>query len=430
MKEWEDIVKERLEGYESTLPEGSYAEFQRLRADGREAAPRKKVYPLAWAAAVAVAASLAAVLLLWQPSRPEGGVQLVQQLEVRPEGAGQQPPARIEGAVQQQAEETPVADDSAAGEPASAPSLLAQAAPVKPVRPATRPAMAQPEPQAEPRPESMDVPEKVEETSSETPVPEEDKETPVTVREEPFIPTGSPFIPEDRPGQRVNLKVAAPVAGGVLGTGALALLVSSFAPRSAAELAPGPGNDYYSDKPGGLNPIGEPVENSDVKEEQLLDSRHAFPLRLGVSARIPVWNRLYLNTGLEYSRYASSFTYLLMGEKTQVAQYLGLPLRLDWVFPLGKRFDAYAGAGMQADYCLSVRRGGVSVRRDGIALSLGAAAGVQLNLTQNVGLYAEPRLSWRVPTGATGYQTYRTRHPWMFSVSAGVRINIEKKGGK
>lgn len=422
MKKWEDIVKERLEGYESTLPEGSYAEFRRLRADGKEATPRKKVYPLAWAAAVAVAASLAAVLLLWQPSRPEGGVHLVQQES-----------APIEGDVrlaQPLSEETPVADDSAAGEPASAPSLLAQAAPVKPVRPATRPVMAQPEPQAEPRPESMDVPEKVEETSSETPAPEEDKETPVTVREEPFIPTGSPFIPEDRPGQRVNLKVAAPVAGGVLGAGALALLVSSFAPRSAAELAPGPGNDYYSGKPGALNPNGEPVENPDVKEEQLLDSRHAFPLRLGVSARIPVWNRLYLNTGLEYSRYASSFTYLLMGEKTQVAQYLGIPLRLDWVFPLGKRFDAYAGAGMQADYCLSVRRGGISARRDGIALSLGAAAGVQLNLTQNVGLYAEPQLSWRVPTGATGYQTYRTRHPWMFSVSAGVRINIERKGGK
>ena len=79
MKQWEDIVKERLEGYESTLPEGSYAQFQKLRAKGKQA-PRKKVYSFVWAAVAAVAASLAAVLFLRQPAQPiEEGVQLVQQ---------------------------------------------------------------------------------------------------------------------------------------------------------------------------------------------------------------------------------------------------------------------------------------------------------------------------------------------------------------
>ena len=62
MKQWEDIVKERLEGYESTLPEGSYAQFQKLR-EGKKSA-RKKVYPLVWTAAAVVAASLVAVFFL------------------------------------------------------------------------------------------------------------------------------------------------------------------------------------------------------------------------------------------------------------------------------------------------------------------------------------------------------------------------------
>ena len=89
------------------------------------------------------------------------------------------------------------------------------------------------------------------------------------------------------------------------------------------------------------------------------------------------------------------------------------------------RFWANAGAGMQADFCLAATRDGYSVRRDAPSLSLGAAGGVQLNLARHVGLYVEPQLSWRVPMGGHTLQTYKTQHPWMFSLSAGVRINIE-----
>ena len=117
MKQWEDILKERLEGYKSTLPEGSYAEFQKLREAGK-AAPRKKAYPLVWAAAVAVAASLAAVLFLRQPKLPEDGVQLVQQQPVEVQ--------------------VPVADSLVIPEPEVTAPLLAQAPTVKamPARPA------------------------------------------------------------------------------------------------------------------------------------------------------------------------------------------------------------------------------------------------------------------------------------------------------
>ena len=153
-------------------------------------------------------------------------------------------------------------------------------------------------------------------------------------------------------------------------------------------------------------------------------TRRRRPLRLGVSARIPVWNKLYVTSGLEYSSYTSRFTYSFVGEKTQVAQYLGIPLRLDWVFPLGKRFDAYAGAGIQADFCLAATWDSEAIQRDKPILSLGAAGGVQLNLTQMVGLFVEPQLSWRIPTSNDVLQTYRTRYPCMFSVSAGVRINL------
>ena len=409
MKKWEDTIKERLEGYESTLPEGSYAHFQRLRTDAK-AAPRKKVYPLAWAAAVAVAASLAAVLFLRQPKQAEGGVKLVQQ----------QPVEVV----------LPVADSLAAEEPVVVAPLMAQAAGVKSAQPASRLIVVesdQDEPEAAPAAAA----------SPEATNPEDDKENPVTVLEEPFVPTGSPFLPETRPARKVNIKVAVPVAGGLLGTGALALLAANLTPMVAAgdnsSSVSNPGSamghihDATSSNPNNPGFINQLPVNPPVCEDRLLDVRHSFPLRLGASARIPVWKNLYVTSGLEYSLYTSRFTYSYVGEKTQVAQYLGIPLRLDWVFPLGKHFDAYAGAGMQADFCLSAQWDSEAIERDKPAFSLGAAGGVQLNLTRMVGLFVEPQLSWRIPTGGTVLQTYRTQHPWMFSVSAGVRINLEKE---
>lgn len=425
MKQWEDIVKERLEGYESTLPKGSLAEFQKLRAAGK-ATPRKKVYPLMWAAAVAVAASLAAVLFLRQPAQPEGGVQLVQQQPVE---------------VQVPAEAAPlVADSLVIPEPKVTAPLLAQAAAMKPARPSGRPVIAQSEPAAEPQIEPVAVPQNEPEEQpqfeqEEVPVPIEEPAPEAPVQEF-SIPTGSPFIPASRPRQKVNLKVALPVTGGVLGTSALALLASNMLRASHNEEEPA--SAYYSvqqvrfayadllnmdNEPQPPNPdmgTSEPVE-------KLLEYHFAFPLRMGLSTRIPVWNHLYLNTGFEYSRYTSDLSFLLAGAKTQVAQYLGIPLRMDWVFPMGKWFDAYAGAGLQADFCVGATWNGDAVPRDKINLSLGTAAGIQVNPRPHIGLFVEPQLSWRVPTTNDVLLTYRIQHPWMFSVSAGVRINLEKR---
>lgn len=424
MKQWEDIVKERLEGYESTLPEGSLAEFQKLRAAGK-ATPRKKVYPLMWAAAVAVAASLAAVLFLRQPAQPEGGVQLVQQQPVEAQVPVEAAPL--------------VADSLVIPEPKGTAPLLAQAAAMKPARPSGRPVVVQSEPAAEPQIEPAAVPQnepeeqpQIEQEEVPVPIEEPAPEAPV---QEFSIPTGSPFIPASRPRQKVNLKVALPVTGGVLGTSALALLASNMLRASHNEEEPA--SAYYStqvrfayadllnmnNEPQPPNPdtgTNEPVE-------KLLEYHFAFPLRMGLSTRIPVWNHLYLNTGFEYSRYTSDLSFLLAGAKTQVAQYLGIPLRMDWVFPMGKWFDAYAGAGLQADFCVGATWNGDAVPRDKINLSLGTAAGIQVNPRPHIGLFVEPQLSWRVPTTNDVLLTYRIQHPWMFSVSAGVRINLEKR---
>lgn len=70
MRKWEDIVKDKLERYESNLPENSLAAFHARRAAA--GATKAKRFPLIWAVVPAVAAGLAAVLLLRKPVVPEG----------------------------------------------------------------------------------------------------------------------------------------------------------------------------------------------------------------------------------------------------------------------------------------------------------------------------------------------------------------------
>jgi hypothetical protein len=71
--------------------------------------------------------------------------------------------------------------------------------------------------------------------------------------------------------------------------------------------------------------------------------------------------------------------------------------------------------------------GGKAIPKDGLSLSLLGAGGVQMNMTKRLGLYVEPELSWRIPSEKNMLQTYRSQHPLMFSVNAGLRINIGEK---
>ena len=110
----------------------------------------------------------------------------------------------------------------------------------------------------------------------------------------------------------------------------------------------------------------------------------------------------------------------------QTAQYLGIPLRVDWLIASGKVLDVYAGAGVQGDLCVAATIAGEKIQKDGASLSLLGAGGIQLNMTKHLGLYVEPQLSWRIPSEHHTLETYRSAHPLMFSVAAGLRINLDK----
>jgi opacity protein-like surface antigen len=154
---------------------------------------------------------------------------------------------------------------------------------------------------------------------------------------------------------------------------------------------------------------------------------HYRPLKTGLSARIPLTEKLSVTTGLTYSLYCSRFTYSLSGEKAQQAHYLGIPIRLDWMLASNRWLDVYVGAGVAGDLCVGSALGGNAFAKDGPSFSVLGAGGLQWNMTPRIGLYVEPELSWTAPSDRHVLRTYRQEHPLVFTVATGLRINLGKQ---
>ena len=56
--------------------------------------------------------------------------------------------------------------------------------------------------------------------------------------------------------------------------------------------------------------------------------------------------------------------------------------------------------------------------------STSLGVGVQYQLTPSVGLFAEPSLQYFLPSHSE-IETYRTEHPFVFSLPLGIRITLK-----
>ena len=454
MKNWEDIVKEKLEEPGGALPESVFAEFH-ARLDARSVMadhsvmagknvmanntvmagltghPSAKLRPLLWALAPAAAAGLAAILLLHEPSVTKDGIQVIQQ---------------------QPTSVTSVTNMSEATEPIESQISVTQAVTPKAVSHAVLPQ----------EPVTTDNPEPAEEIVSVSPddgtpapesvfpgTPEPKEET----DSDKFTTTSpSPFIPRDNVAKPVRMTVA-PAAGAVAGGGLLAAALTHFI---------GSGTSLGNNPAGMVNDLTTSYSNSGSVAYFTDEDAHHFPLfKEGLSVGIPVAPRLKITTGLEYSRYISTSSQLLnsfgqqfKAERKQLAQYLGIPVRLDWSLAKNRLLDVYVGGGAAADYCIGAKMiikytdpaledKIQELRRDGFVFSLIGAGGIQFNATKRIGLYLEPELTWSKPPkkahldyygdvvimeeGDYRLETYRTEHPFMFTIATGLRVNLGKQ---
>ena len=389
MRNWEDIIKDKMEEVEGALPEGAFAEFQ-ARRSGASPSSTPKRSPLLWAMVPAVAAGLAAVLFLLPVQMPEDSIQIVE-----------------------------VADNAITRVSDSLIVPTAGPAAVKhPVVGSNRDSSTG----------SKQIDEPVEKTPVSSPVTGnyESAEPDEEIDVDPEVPVSSPVIPEQKSSKPVTIKIV-PATGIIAGGGLIAALTASLIRSNADadinylnhlyDMGDTQHSQVYAHSPN----ASEPPAPKDVLTGEAV---HGFPVRVGLSVGIPLSERLKVTTGVDYSRFASKFTYSLSGEKTQVAHYVGIPVRLDWAFVSRKRFGAYVGAGFEGDICAAATFAGEKIKKDGFVFSLVGAGGVQFNLTKRVGLYVEPQLSWAVPSERRVLETYRSNNPLMFSTTGGIRFNL------
>ena len=419
MRKWEDIIKEKMEEPDGPLPESVFAEFH-ARFDGAGSKPTPKRFPWMWALIPAVAAGLAVIFLLKKSDIAEDSLQQVPQ----------QPVAQIQT-------EEPM-DETL---PTDFPQYFGQSTVTKKVP-------------SETIPDDLEAPVTVEDQAV-TPTSTDGQETTASPEPSTNPSTGntptlttSPYIPLTRTTPRVSIKVA-PAAGGILGGGVLAALatdlteskkntIPSYVGHGTVIKSPSEQSGNHQggaisssvDEPGNNPtdnpPPDDPISYEDPVKDLLEQSEHYFPIKAGLSTRLPLTDKLFLTTGLEYSLYRSKFDMSYSGEKWQRVHYLGIPVRLDWIIASHSLFDVYVGGGMQGDFCLNASLAGKGIKKDRPSLSLVGAGGIQMNASKCLGIFLEPELSWRIPDENNTLVTYRSEHPVMFSVSAGIRINLGK----
>lgn len=185
---------------------------------------------------------------------------------------------------------------------------------------------------------------------------------------------------------------------------------------SDVAMAQGSSNAYLS---------AEPLQR-DCKET----TKHNMPVSFGATVSYALNDRLALTSGLVYTLATSSFehgTSSNASKDEQTLHYVGIPLTASYTIWSNSWLKTYVNAGGQADFNVlaKVETEGhtTDIDKDRAQLSVGAAAGVQLNVVKQMGVYVEPGMRYYFDNGSN-VQTVFKEHPCNFSLQMGLRWNF------
>ena len=169
-------------------------------------------------------------------------------------------------------------------------------------------------------------------------------------------------------------------------------------------------------------------------------TKHHQPIKLGVSIRYNINNRWSLQTGLNYSRLASDFSYEKRGTEyavEQKLQYVGIPVNASYSFIKTKRFNVYATAGaeveklvkgeanLSAEAMSQITPTHTTIKEGRPVFSTALSIGGELRINKDVSAYIEPGISHHFNNGSNVENIYKDK-PTNFNLNMGVRINLNK----
>ncbi|GHU55206.1 hypothetical protein FACS189411_03230 [Bacteroidia bacterium] len=134
-----------------------------------------------------------------------------------------------------------------------------------------------------------------------------------------------------------------------------------------------------------------------------------------------------MGTGLTYTYLHSDISWDGIPEYvgSQNIHYLGVPLRVDWLFYHRGALTVYLSGGALLEYAVSagMKLSGqsYSLEMNRFQASANAAAGLQVTLKNPLSLFIEPGISYYFSNGST-IETIRSENPLMFNLQAGIRF--------
>ena len=407
MEDWTDIIGEELESIEEPLPADDWSVLQQKYAASRR---RKRAAFFAWAGGItSVAAAIALVLLLIRPADVPSNDNLV---------AEQHPPI-----AEVVPTDTVSIDASSDTSDTVIPKKKRQIpASVNVVKPSDDILIAQDNAE-EQVPEEEEIFEVVKDTVSITERLLADagntNDKKEVTKDNQTDYWGFDDFPDDEP-KRKRIKVSVGLSGSASASPIIKMYDVNLEPPQGDMTGPGQKDSTEVETP---EPARALMRSKSSYTEKY---RHEIPKSFGVSARLHLTDRLSINTGLNYTRYASDRTrifsdYTYQNDR-QYVHYLGIPVRLDWMIVNRKHFNFYLGAGIQADKCIYATVGGERLYEKEVLFGLNGAMGLQFNIVPMVGLYFEPDISYSLNEGSI--QTYRSREPFVVTVRGGLRFNF------
>ena len=186
------------------------------------------------------------------------------------------------------------------------------------------------------------------------------------------------------------------------------------------------------------NALGRP--ESDKQETPQVKVKHRQPIRVGLSARWQLNERVGVETGVTYTYLSSDIG---SGDEKggykaeQKLQYVGIPLALSYSLWRYNHLDVYAKAGGMLDICVSGKTSTDYIMGNSVMShaetdskeqkpqwSVQAAAGIQYHFSDRVGAYIEPGLGYYFDNGS-GLETIFKEKPLNFNFNVGVRFVLK-----
>lgn len=196
--------------------------------------------------------------------------------------------------------------------------------------------------------------------------------------------------------------------------------------------------------PGGADTKDSPMldmntVNRDVEQKTEFD--HHLPIRIGLSVAYALTDRLSISSGLTYTRLASDIKDASRESKyigEQRLHYVGIPVNVSYKVASFRWLGLYGTAGVLAEKCVSgtTDEGYVEnntmkytntqdISSKPLQMSVNAGVGIQFDIIDNVGIYAEPGLSYYFDDGSA-LQTIYKEKPLNFNLNVGVRFKLGK----